>query len=186
MLLTPACLFFHSAQIILEFPPGSRFWPRDAYLLRSVTYPHWRFYNMVAIRGEECDILVAHLPPPHSLQLESTPLREVQHQLMVVLRDALSTERNGGPKRAVPAQSRPREVVDEPPVGYVSEELQCEDSSDEDDHVLQQRREERLRQFAARREERARARENKAAARADKAWQSRPVVLPIRMHITKW
>lgn len=174
------------AQILLEFPPGSRFWPRDVHLLRSVTYPHWRFYNMDAIRGEACDILVAHLPPPHSLQLESMPLREVQDQLMVVLRDALSTDRNGGPKRAAPAQPRPRGVVDVPSEGYVSEELQCQDSSDEDDHVLQQRREERQKQFAARREERAHARANSAAARPDKSWQSRAVVLPIRMHITKW
>ena len=174
------------SQIVAEFPPNSRFWPRYPHLIRSVTYPQWRFYNLDAIGGDNCDILIAHLPPPYSLQMESMSVRQVQDEMMTVLRDAFSTARNGGPQRPAMAQPRQRTVVDMPVEGYVSEELQCADSSDEDESALQLRHQQRQAQFAERREERAQARERRAAIRADKAWQTRPVVLPLRMHITKW
>lgn len=95
--------FVNAAQVILEFPPGSRFWPRDVHLLRSVHHPQWRFLNLEGLRRSSCDILVAHVAPPYAVKIESMSDDEVKQQVMEVLRTMFDQAHTPNNRKATPA-----------------------------------------------------------------------------------
>lgn len=92
-----------AVQVILEFPPGSRFWPRDVHLLRSVHHPQWRFFNLEGLRRTNCDILVAHVAPPYATKLESLSDAEVTVQAMEVLHTMFDRAHMPNDRKAPPA-----------------------------------------------------------------------------------
>jgi len=174
-------------KIICEWLPGFRFWPSYVHQLRSVNYPHVRFYVPGGIfRRADIDILVAHLPPPWAHELESMSETQVQLLVLDVLSDMFSTELNGGPVRP---KSNERyasmEDVDtnaEP----ASAGIALEQFSDEDDEQFHARQEEHSRQLKARKELRRTGKRQDAEARRDEAWRRKPVVAPHSITVTRW
>jgi hypothetical protein len=174
-------------KIICEWLPGSRFWPSYVHQLRSVNYPHARFYVPGGIfRRVDIDILVAHLPPPWAQELESMSEVQVQQLVLDVLTDMFSTELNGGPVRPKSSERyASMEDVDtnaEP----ASAGIALDQFSDEDDEQFHARQEEHSRQLKARKELRRTCKRQDAEARRDEAWRRKPVVAPHSITVTRW
>jgi hypothetical protein len=174
-------------KIICEWLPGSRFWPSYVHQLRSVNFPHVRFYVPGGIfRRADVDILVAHLPPPWAYELESMSEAQVQQLVLDVLSDMFSTELNGGPVRPKSSERyAPMEDVDtnaEP----ASAGIALEQFSDEDDEQFYARKEEHSRQLKARKELRRTGKRQDAEARRDEVWRRKPVVAPHSITVTRW
>lgn len=155
----------------------------------------YRFYNLDGIRDEPCDILVAHLPPPYAQELEHLPLAEVQRRVMTVLRDMFSTSRNGGPERTQQFNSE-NKVLDTYSGDEIGSEFELSDSSGDEEDQRQRREVRQLKIVRTRADkqvrssdpskQRQRALARAGAFRADNAWKTKPVVLPLRIEITKW
>lgn len=182
-------------QILLQFPEGSRFWPTH-HLLHSANYPMYRFYNLDGIRGEPCDILVAHVPPPYAQELENLPLEEVQRRIMIVLHDMFTTRRNGGTARTRQYAESSENFIDSHSGDEIGSEIEISassgDEADQNDRaVARQRKCAEIRASKKLRKESPTKQEDHslaraAALRADKDWKKKPVVLPMRIEVTKW
>ena len=168
--------------MILTWYPEQRFWPRHVHLLRSITFPHVRFYSLGGIQRKlDVAILLAHFPPPHSYQLEKQTLAQVQSMCMAVLREMFAPQ---SLRSTAVAADFLVDIHDTEPTSAKLRPRQC---SDEDKAAFSTRTAEYERQLATRREERLNGdRQWTGEGREDNAWRSKPVVLPHSIEVTRW
>lgn len=178
-------------KVILQFAPGARFWPRALHVLRGTGDKQWRFYSLGGIRGDDCNVLIAHQPPPKSREMESRDDEEILAEVMAMLREMFSDEaqqRNAqdddedidadAPRRYLPRSalvnnSQEWTLYDDP--GDASDEMPSSD--DDGDATLSRRREQH-------RGERDTFRHQDQID--DGEWRSKPVVAPIKLYVTRW
>lgn len=195
-------------QVILEFPSGSRFWPRDVHLLRSVHHPQWRFLNLEGLRRSNCDMLVAHMAPPYAEKIESMADEEVKQQVMEVLRTMFDQAHTPNNRKAPPAppliqpdakkgstpassslqldaelNGKEKEPAVHEDKGAASDVLEplLSDSSDEDADNRKLSRSFRQMQLEHKREE------DRAQRPPDNnRWRMRKVCEPLKVIVTRW
>lgn len=178
-------------KVIMQFAPGDRFWPRSLHVLRGTGDKQWRFYSLGGIRGDDCNVLVAHQPPPRSVEMESQSDQKILSEVMDMLREMFGDgqqQRNvqdddndrgtGTPRRYLPRSalvngSYEWTLYDDS--DDASDKVQS--SSDDDDPSLSHRRQQH-------KAERGGFRDQEQID--DGVWKSKPVVPPIKFHVTHW
>lgn len=181
-------------KVFLQWPQGPkyRFWPSHQHVLHyvdnEVGQSQWRFYNLGAFAQLDCNVLIAHRPPPFAYELEKMSMQDIQVNVMRVLNKMFSNKDAIISKhRSLSASIGDRSESSHPipsntgEVAQDSDELLVSESSTDEDRSTQ-RAAERVRAIQRKRREKARS----LSSPIDTAWLSVPVTEPARVEVTKW